>query len=453
MSSILLSNCAVGPYYQRPSIAIPEHFSAEQNWVPAAPADALNRGHWWQLFNDSMLTELENNVEVSNQNVLVAKAAYDQARSLVAQTRAATLPSVNLSASASRGDNNLARNPVNQYQVAIGSSWEPDLWGSLGRESHSAKASAQASEADLISATLSAQGELAIDYLSLRQMDVQVELLAKTVETYQRSAQITENRFHAGAVAKTDVLQAKTQLDNARANLLSLQRQREQFEHAIAVLIGKVPEEFHLAIVPNWQVSTPQIPLGLPSELLQRRPDIASAERRVAAASEQIGVAKAGYFPNVKLTATDGNSATALADLMKSSVNVWTFGASVAQNVFDAGATAAKVESAKAVYQQSVAHYRQTVLSAFQNVEDELTAIRILLQQQTLYAESSAAADQVEQQAMNRYRLGQISFNDVVNAQTTALTARRALAQANEDNQIASIALIQALGGGWAESF
>lgn len=454
MICALLSSCAVGPDYKRPEIAVPEHFAVQESsapagWTPAAPADAQNRGNWWLLFEDATLTELENSIAISNQNVLAAKAAYDQARSLVTEQRAAMFPSVNLSGGATRSDNNSTQTPANQYQVAIGGSWEPDLWGSLGRARTGAKASAQASEADLLSATLSAQGELAVDYLSLRHTDVQLDLLTKTVETYQRSLQITQNRFKVGAAAKTDVLQAQTQLASAQANLLGLQRQREQFAHAIAVLVGKTPEAFSLDAMPNWQATVPQVPLGLPSELLQRRPDIAGAERRVAAANEQIGIAKSGYFPSLKLTASDGNSASTTTELMKSSANVWTLGASVAQTIFDAGATGARVNNAKAAHQKAIANYRQTVLSAFQDVEDQLTAIRILSQQQALYKQASEAADQVEEQTLNRYRQGQISFTDVVSVQTSALNARRSLAQAQADSQTANVALIQALGGTW----
>jgi len=450
----LLASCAVGPNYKRPDVAVPEHYAVQDSaspagWVPASPADAKDRGNWWQLFADAQLNELENAIDISNQNVLAAKAAYDQARALVTEQRASMFPAVNLSGGATRGDNNSARTPATQYQLAIGTTWEPDLWGNLGRATSSAKASAQASEADLRSATLSAQGELAADYFSLRHTDVQLDLLTKTVETYQRSLQITQNRFNVGVAAKTDVLQAQNQLASAQANLLGLQRQREQLAHAIAVLVGKTPEAFNIDVIPNWQATVPQVPLGLPSELLQRRPDIAGAERRVAAANEQIGIAKSGYFPSLRLTGNYGNTSSNADDLMKSSLSVWSLGASLTQTIFDAGATGARVKGAKAAHQKAVANYRQTVLTAFRDVEDQLTAIRILSQQQALYQQASDAADQVEQQTLNRYRQGQIGFTDVVSAQTSALNARRSLAQAKSDSQTASVALIQALGGSW----
>lgn len=455
----LLNSCAVGPDYKRPDMELPEHYlvqnNSEQNssgkntWVTAAPADALDRGNWWQLFNDPILNDLQTNVAVSNQNIIAAKAAYDQARSLVTQQRAAIFPSVDLSGSAERSGVTETHATSNRYQVGIGASWEPDVWGRLSRAARSARASAQASEADLVSAQLSAQGELAIDYFSLRETDAQIILMSNTIETYERSLQITQNRFNVGVTTKTDMLQAQTQLANTKADLLSLQRQREQLEHAIAVLVGKTPEEFTLVAQPLWQAFVPQVPLGLPSELLQRRPDIASAERRVAAANEQIGVAKSGYFPSFKLSASDGNTSNTTADLFNSSANVWSVGLALAQTLFDAGATGARVDSAKAAHQQASAHYRQTVLNAFADVEDQLTAIRILSQQQTLREQASQSADQVEQQAMNRYRQGQISFTDVVSAQTSALSARRSLAQAYADSQTATVALIQALGGGW----
>lgn len=456
---IFLGGCAVGPDYKRPEIAVPANYlgqnslgqndPAKNNWVTAAPADALDRGTWWQLFNDPILNELQTSVSVSNQNIIAAKAAYDQARSLVTQQRAAIFPSVDLSGSADRTGVTETHATSNKYQVGIGASWEPDVWGRLSRATKGARAAAQATEADLVSAQLSAQGELAIDYFSLRETDAQIILISNTIDTYERSLQITQNRFTVGATTKTDVLQAQTQLANTKADLLSLQRQREQLEHAIAVLVGKTPEEFALAAQPSWQAYVPQVPLGLPSELLQRRPDIASAERRVAAANEQIGVAKSGYFPSLKLSASDGNSSNTTADLFNSNANVWSLGLSLAQTLFDAGATGARVDSAKAAHEQASAHYRQTVLSAFADVEDQLTAIRILSQQQILREQASQSADQVEQQALNRYRYGQISFTDVVSAQTSALSARRSLAQAYADSQTAAVALIQALGGGW----
>jgi len=449
---VLLNACAIGPDYQRPTMSLPEHY-AEQTWQPAAPADGQNRGAWWEVFKDAQLNELEAQVEVSNQNVVAAKAAYDQARSLVSQARAAMFPAVDLSGNATRNGDSSAHTQSNKYQVSIGTTWELDVWGSLIRADRNVRASAQASAADLAAATLSAQGELASSYFSLRETDIEYALDQATVTAYQRSLLIAQNLFNAGVTTSSDVLQAQTQLANAQADLLGLERQRIQFERAIAVLIGKTPEEFSLAPDANWQASQPQVPTGVPSEILQRRPDIAGAERRVAAANELIGIAKAGYFPSLKLNASEGASASGVASLFDNNLNIWSIGASLSQSIFDAGANRAKVAGARAAHQAAAAHYRQTVLTAFADVENQLTAIRILKLQYSLRQQASSAADKVEQQALNRYRQGQISYTDVVSAQTAAFNARRALAQAAADSQNAAVALIQSLGGGWqAES-
>jgi NodT family efflux transporter outer membrane factor (OMF) lipoprotein len=323
------------------------------------------------------------------------------------------------------------------------------VWGRLRAGVSGAAANAQASAADLASARLSAQGELVADYFSARQLDAQRALLATTIEGYQRVLQITQNRFNAGIAAKSDVLQAQTQLANAQSDELTLVRQRAQFEHAIAILVGMAPADFSLA-AGQWQASVPEVPVGVPSTLLQRRPDIAAAERRVAAANAQIGVARAAYFPNFGLSATYGiTSGSQAGNLFSASNAAWSFGLSVAQSIFNAGATRAQVAGAEAQHQQAVARYRQTVLDAFGDVEDQLSATRVLAQQQELRRQASEAADQVEQQMLNRYKAGQVAYTDVVQSQAIALSARRALVQAQADRQATAVALIQSLGGGW----
>jgi NodT family efflux transporter outer membrane factor (OMF) lipoprotein len=448
LAAALLAGCAVGPAYQRPSTPDPVAFKEAQGWEPAAPADALERGPWWQLFGDQVLNELAASVEVSNQNVAVAVANYAQARALVQQQRAALFPTVNLNLS---GDRSGARNQGadSSYRLNLGGSWEPDVWGRLRAGVTSAQASAEATAADLASARLSAQGELAAIYFTIRALDAQRVLLERTIAGYERELQITQNRFNVGIVARTDVLQAETQLANARNDALALRRQRAQFEHAIAVLVGKAPAEFTLAPLPEWRVTVPAIPVGVPSTLLQRRPDIAAAERDVAAANAEIGIARAAYFPNIGLSASLGTGGSRVSDLFSVSNAAWAFGLSAAQSIFNAGATRASVAGAEARHQAAVARYRQTVLNAFADVEDQLTAVRVLEQQQELRRVASEAADRVEQQIMNRYRAGQVSYSEVVQAQATALSARRALVQVQADRQAAAVALIQALGGGW----
>lgn len=483
LTIVAVGGCAVGPAYQRPGLpAIPAGYkeaqteaqAANANWKPAAPADALERGQWWTLFNDPVLDALAARVAVSNQNVAAAAAAYDQARALVGQQRAAMFPSVSLSGGANRsGSFNNGAGTVStattagtaataatavtaaggrsSLQLGIGAGWEPDVWGRLRRTLDSAHANAQASAGDLASATLSAQGELAIDYFSLRQIDAQRQLLEATVAAYRRALQIAQNRYAAGIAVKADVLQAQTQLANAQADLTGLARQRAQFEHAIAVLVGDMPGSFSLPAAP-WNTTVPDVPAGVPSALLQRRPDIAAAERRVAAANQQIGIAQSAYYPNLSLSASYASSASRAADLLNASGSVWALGLQAAQILFDAGAIDERVAGARAAHAQAAARYRQTVLAAFQNVEDQLAAVRVLAQQETLRRAASRAADEAEAQQLNRYRAGQISYTEVVTAQAAALNARRALVQAQADRQTAAVALIQALGGGWQAS-
>lgn len=455
---LLITGCAVGPVYERPTAPEVVAYKEAGDWVRAAPADALERGPWWNLFNDPVLNDLAARVEVSNQNVAAAVAAYAQARALVAEQRAGLFPSVTLGGGANRSGNGGGTVNVNaaqsnrsntNYQASVGAAWEPDVWGRLQSVANGAAAIAAASAADLATAKLAAQGELAINYLSLRQQDAQQALLASTLAGYARALEITQNRYAAGIAAKTDVLQAQTQLANAKADEAGLQRTRAQLEHATAVLVGLAPGNFSLAAEPHWKPTVPNVPAGVPSILLQRRPDIAAAERRVANANEQIGVAKAAYYPSLSLNASVGTAASRVAELFTAPAALWSLGLSAAQVLFKGGALDARLEGAQAAHIQAVARYRQVVLSAFQNVEDQLSSASVLQTQQVLRAQASSAADQVEQQVLNRYRGGQVSFTEVITAQTTALNARRALVQSTADRQTTAVALIQSLGGGW----
>ncbi|WP_338764748.1 efflux transporter outer membrane subunit [Massilia sp. METH4] len=445
-----LCGCAVGPKYEVPTAASPATFKEAEGWTPAAPADALERGPWWKLFGDPILDELAAAVEVNNQNVALAAARYAQARAVVAEQRAALFPTVSLNGSGTRSGGGDTR-PSNNYRVDIGGSWEPDLWGSLRAGVTGAQASAQASAADLAAARLSAQGELVANYVGLRQADVEKQILDTTIQGYERVLQITQNRVNAGVTAKSDLLQAQTQLFNARAELLTVVRQRAVYEHAIAVLLGKAPAEFSLAPV-SWSIVVPEVPLGVPSTLLQRRPDIAAAERAVAAANEDIGIARSAYFPSLNLSASYGYGNSRVGGLFSASNSLWSLGLSAAQSIFDAGAIAARVEQTRAARDAAIASYRQTVLEAFADVEDQLAATRALAEQQELRRQASEAADQVEQQMENRYRAGQVNYTEVVSAQVTALSARRALIQVQADRQTTAVALIQSLGGGWRSS-
>ena len=309
----LLSACAVVPAYQRPTSAAPASFKeapqADAGWFLAAPADTLDRGPWWELFGDAELSRLVAQVEVSNQNVAAAVAAYAQARALVTQQRASLFPQISADGSARRSGGNGTGGTASAFQASLGASWEADVWGALRQGVASAQASAQASEADLAAARLSAQGELGVNYFSLRDADTELGLLRATVVAYERAFTITRNRYNAGIAPRTDVLQAQTQLANARADLSALTNTRAQLEHAIAVLTAKAPAEFALATA-EWNMAVPAVPLVLPSELLQRRPDIAAAERAVAAANANLGIQRSAYFPSIGLTASLGNSAS-----------------------------------------------------------------------------------------------------------------------------------------------
>ena len=452
VAALAVAGCAVGPDYVRPSAPVPSTYKEAQvaagaTWLPAASADVLSRGDWWHLFGDDELNRLLVDFGTANQTVAQSVAAYRQAQALVREARAALFPSLGVSASARRAGSR-GGSDANTFGASLDGDWQPDLWGRLGRGVESAAANAQASAADLAAARLSAQGELVVDYFSLREADAEASLLARTAEGYARSLQITQNRYAAGVVARTDVLQAETQLANARADISALRATRARYEHAIAVLVGKAPADFALAEAP-WQQAVPAVPLGLPSELLQRRPDIAANERAVAAANAQIGIQRSAYFPSLTLSGSLGSGGSRLGDLFSASGLLWSFGVSAAQTLFDAGARNARVDAAEAGRDLAVARYRQTVLAAFQGVEDQLSTTRALAEQATLRKLASDAADLTEQQILNRYRAGQVSYTEVVTAQASALSARRALVQNAVDRQVSAIALIQALGGGW----
>ncbi|WP_048440011.1 efflux transporter outer membrane subunit [Caenimonas sp. SL110] len=448
--ALVLSGCAVGPVYQVPTVETPVAFKEGRGeWVRAVPADMLERGPWWQLFEDPVLNDLTSRVEVSNQSVAAAVASYAQARALVAEQRASLFPTVNLDSGASRSGGGGSTPSRSNYSVGIGGAWEPDVWGRLRRGVDSSRAGEQASAADLQSAKLSAQGELAINYFNLRELDVQRELQLQTIAGYERTFNIATNRYNAGIVARTDQLQAQTQLINARAEILTIERQRAVLEHAIAVLIGQAPANFTLAPRTTWMGAVPDVPFDVPSTLLLRRPDIAAAERRAAQANEQIGIAQAARYPNIRLSGQVGLGAASIGDLFSASALAWSIGASLAQTIFDAGANRARVDSARAGLEEAAARYRQTVLSAFQDVEDQLVASRVLQQQLVLRQQAVTAANLVEQQVLNRYLAGQVSYTEVINAQVTAANARRAVVTAQSDRQVAAVALIQALGGGW----
>ena len=456
---VLLSACTVGPAYEKPglptSTALPANFKALDGWKVATPGDLLDRGDWWTLLGDPQLDALIARVNVSNQTIAAAEASYRQARALVREQRASLFPTIDLTGGATKVGGSASANSASgsgnatRYQAGLDAAWEPDLWGRIRQGINGAKASEQASAADLAGARLSMQGELAVNYLGLRQADAEIALVSQTVQAYQRSLTITQNRYAAAIAPKSDVLQATTQLAGAQADLESLVQTRAAYENAIATLIGEPASAFKLAADPAWAAHVPEIPAGLPSTLLERRPDIAGAERRVAAANADIGVARAAYFPTLDLSASGNSSSSSLGKLFSASANTWSLGLSVAETLFDAGARKARVEEARASYDATVANYRQTVLGAFEDVENQLTGVQVLERRYALLRTSSQAADQTEQMLLNQYKAGQVAYTDVVQAQASALSARRSLLTVAVARQTTAVALIQALGGGW----
>ncbi len=470
LAAAALGGCLVGPNYSRPPVETPPAFKEANGWRPAAPSDAADRRDWWTAFGDGELNTLEDRVEVSNQNLAAAEAAYRQARALVAEQRANLFPVVSLDASANQSGDGKGGSAANSGQTGSGStstgrggktstiyqagaeaSWAPDIWGAVRRAIQGAKANAEASAADVANARLSAQMELASDYIALRALDEQKRLLDLTVSGYEHSLQITTNKYRVGNAAKSDVLTAQALLDNTRAQDVDLIQQRAKDEHAIAILTGVPPADLTLAPAP-WTLALPQIPASLPSSLLERRPDVAASERLAAAANAQIGVQVAAYYPNVNLTGQAGYESNELGNLFNASNFLWSLGASVTETIFDAGARRAKVAAARAAYDEAVANYRQSVLTAFGQVEDNLAAQRVLGDEETLQAQASAAADANERISLNEYHAGEVDYTTVVTAQATALSSRVSLLQTQAERLTTAVDLIGALGGGWTVS-
>ncbi|HEY5290117.1 MAG TPA: efflux transporter outer membrane subunit [Caulobacteraceae bacterium] len=477
-SLVLVCGCMVGPNYHRPTTPTPVTYKESNGWLPAHPSDAADRRDWWTVFGDPTLNALEARVEVSNQTLAAAEAAYRQAHALVAQDQAALWPTVTANASVNvsggggsgnvtttgtggtgtggtgTGGTGTGGTTVNQsatraaYRVSIGATWAPDIWGAVRRQIHSAKASAQASAALVANARLSAQTELAADYISLRELDEEKRVLDGTVEARTRTLAITQNKYAAGNAARSDVLTARTQLEGAEASNTDLIQQRARMEHAIAVLAGEPPASLNLAPGP-WTLKVPQIPTSVPSALLERRPDIANAERAAAAQSELIGVAVAAFYPNLTLTGDAGLAAPNLGQLFNASSFFWSLGAQAAETIFDAGARSAKVRQARAAYDQAVANYRQTVLVAFQNVEDNMAAQRVyLVEEAQLRAAATDAAANVTI-THNEYEAGTVDFTTVATAQVTALQSEDAMVQMQANRLTTAVSLVEALGGGW----
>lgn len=449
---MLLGGCAVGPDYVRPQIDVPAAYKEQGPWKTAEPGKIDDKQQWWEAYGDPVLNDLIEQANAANQNIRFAEAQYRQAQAAAQIARASFWPQVGISAGAQRARTNGNSGPAlgNTYSTGLDVSWEADIWGTVRRAVEAGDATDAAFAADLAAARLSIQATLAQDYLQLRTTDLQSDLFARSVAAYTRSLELTRHQYQAGVALRSDVAQAETQLLSAQAQMIDLDATRSQLEHAIAILIGKAPSAFSLPPASGpLQANMPQIPSGLPSDLLERRPDIASAERLAAAANAFIGIAKAAYFPSLSLSASGGYSAAAVSQLFNTPGRVWSLGADLAGVLFDGGARRARTAQAVAAFDGSVAQYKQTVLGGFQEVEDNLSTLRVLDQESQVQARAVEAAQLAEQLALSQYRAGTTTYLTVVTTQTAALSNQRTAVQLLGRQLVASVALIKATGGGW----
>jgi NodT family efflux transporter outer membrane factor (OMF) lipoprotein len=448
---MVISGCSVGPDYKRPDAPVPSSFKELKGWRQALPRDQEIRTKWWEAFGDSILNSLAEQVNVSNQSIALAESQYRQAQALVQLARANYFPTVNAGAaythSQPAGNTSGA---IDQHQVSLNAAWEVDLWGRVRRQVESSKASAEASFADLQAMRLSMQAELALNYFQLRTLDAQKKNLEQAVAAYGKALELTQNRYRAGVAAKADVAAAQTQLKSAQAQAIDVGIQRAQLEHAIAILTGKPPADFSLTPVIFVQPQI-KIPVAIPSDLLERRPDIASTERKMAAANALVGVAKAAYYPTLSLSGSLGYASSELASLVTSPSFFWALGpTALAATLFDGGARKAQTEQAMAAYDGTVAFYRQTVLAGFQDVEDNLAALRILDEEAQSQELAVKSARESVILTTNQYKAGIVSYLNVVTVQTIALTNERSAINISGQRLNAAVLLVKALGGGWS---
>ncbi len=457
-----LCGCLVGPNYKAPAVPAPPAYSDNGHngdWTSATPADAADRGAWWTIYQDPELNDLEQRCASANQNIAAALHAYEQAHDLVRENRASLYPTVSIGGLATRNRIS-STTPLKapgsaldywEFLIPLNISWEPDLWGAVRRQIESSSASAQASAADLADTRLSLQGMLAVTFFQLRGLDLQAQLLRSTLDTYTQTLQLTQALLKGGLVTDIDVQEAEAQLEETRAQLIDLGEQRAQYEHAIAVLIGEPATGFHIAEKPLTGIP-PSVPTGVPSELLQRRPDVAAAERRVAAANALIGVAKSAYYPNITLGAGGGLESDQASQVFNSGSAQWNAGPSASEILFDAGRRKAQVDYAVAQREQATALYREQVLSAFRDVEDQLSALRVLEQEATVQQRAVDAATQSTNLSLLRYKRGLAAYLEVLTNQTIELNDERAAAALVSRRIVASAQLQMALGGGWTSA-
>jgi len=459
LATLAISGCMVGPNYKAPTMPAPPAYSDNGHngdWASAKPADAADRGDWWAIYQSAQLNDLEQRCAKANQDIEAALHAYEQAHDLVRENRAALYPTVALGAGANRNQIS-ANRPTSSlltthdywdFLIPLNISWEPDLWGGVRRQIQSSSANAQASAAVLANTRLSLQGLLAVTYIQLRGLDLQTQLLRTTLDDYTQTLQLTQVRFKGGLATDSDVAQAEAQLEGTRAQLIDIGVQRAQFEHAIAVLVGEPATGFHIAEQPLTG-DPPSVPTGVPSELLQRRPDIAAAERQVAAANALIGVAKAAYYPTVNLGIGAGVESGAISRLFNSGSAEWNAGPSASELIYDAGRRKAQVDFAVAQREQATANYREQVLSAFRDVEDQLAVLRVLEQEAAVQQRAVDAAKRSTELSLLRYRQGLAVYLEVLTNQTIELTDERVAASLVARRIVASAQLQMALGGGW----
>lgn len=456
-AALSLFGCTVGPNYVRPPADVPVSYKELGNWKPVQPSDQVAKGNWWDVYEDPQLNALEVQIDVSNQNLKAAQERFEQARAAVKISRSNYYPEITGGASVTQNHissnsplfkTSVSKSNYSDYTIPIDASWEPDLWGRVRRTVEASRSEAQATAADVANVSLSLHAELAMDYFQLRGLDAQEDLLQSTVVAYEKALELTQNRYKAGLASAVDVAQAETQLRTTRAQAIDVGVNRAAFEHAIAVLIGKPPAQFSLPSSPLRSVP-PAIPPGLPSDLLERRPDVAASERRMQESNAQIGVAKSAYYPLVTLSGSGGFESGVFTTLIQGPSGLWSVGANASEYIFDAGKRHAVTQQAQSAYRESIDTYRQTVLSAFQEVEDNLAALRILNDEEVVQQSAVASAEHSLALSINRYKGGIVNYLEVITAQNAALADEVTEVSIQTRRMQASVLLVKAIGGGW----
>ena len=457
---LALAGCAVGPDYQRPATAAPAAFTESGPWKAAAPKDTLPKGAWWGVFHDPALDSLEQQATAASPTVQAAIARRDQARAVAGLSRADYFPQLALDPSASRArysGNRQTQVPAtraayvtNSFNLPLDLSYELDLWGRVRRSNESARAVAEASDAAYHTVLLGVQADVASNYFVLRSLATEYALVARSIATRQEALDLVNKRYSGGASGRLDVLRAETELATAQSDALALDQRRTALQHALAVLCGQLPEAFQFpAATATAELTLPALPVGLPSELLERRPDVAAAERTLVAVNAQIGVAKAAFFPAIRLIGSAGYNSSELDSLLNSDSRQWSLGPSISLPIFQGGRNTANYERAQAAYTEAVATYRSRVLVAFQEVEDGLSGLRYLDEQSTVITRAVSSSREAAQLSTVRYKAGLVSYLEVVDAERTALQNERTASQLNAQRFVASVLLVKALGGGW----